>query len=198
MISRRVGIRAGLSAIATGVLIFSGVAAAHASEAPSAETVTVSASEAMVPAGFDPAVAEANGYKIVTDSTGAQRSVPVSAEAIAFEERLTRGTGLARTTWAEGACGNSWINAVTKGNSKFISTGYVVPRPVIAKSWTVQVWGWSGLPSFSWTGPSGASWSSSWSFSGGGDFANVLPGSNVVMNNGTVCVSRSPGENFHS
>ncbi|WP_426624451.1 hypothetical protein ACPPVW_18160 [Leifsonia sp. McL0607] len=191
-------IRAGLGAIAAGALIFSGAVAAQASETPGAETVTLNVSEAMVPAGFDPAVAEANGYKIVTDSTGEQRSVPVSAEAIAFEERLASSALKARTTWVQGPCGNSWINAVSKGNSKFISTGYVVPRPVIAKLWIVQVWGWSGLPSFSWSGPSGASWSSSWSFSGGGDFANVLPGSNVVMNNGTVCVSGSPGENFHS
>lgn len=197
MNSTRMGIRAGLAVLLSCALALAGAVAAGAAEAPEvSETLNFSA--AMVPAGFDLDVAEANGYTIVTNADGTQQSIPVSDDAIEFEQQLVRSAAKSRTTWVEGPCGNSWINAVSKGNSGFISTGYVVPRPVIAKSWTVQVWGWSGLPSFSWTGPSGASWSSSWSFSGGGDFANVLPGSNVVMNNGTVCVSGSPGENFHS
>lgn len=185
-------IRVGLAAALTGTLVLSGALAARAADSTQGtETVSV----AMVPSGFDSAVAEANGYQIVTDSDGQQRSVAVSPEAIRFEKSLA----MSRTTWAEGPCGNSWINAVSRGNSKFISTGFVVPRPVIAKNWTVQVWGWSGMPSYWWGGASGSSWSSSWSFSMPGDgFANVLPGSNVVMNNGTVCASGSPGENFHS
>lgn len=189
---RRAAIRAGIAAAATGAFVLSGALAASADEpSPQMETVTL----AMVPSGFDVAVAEANGYRVVTDADGSQRSVAVSQEAIDFERALAR----TRTTYVSGPCGNSWINAVSRGNSKFISTGYVVPRPVIAKNWTVQVWGWSGMPSTWWGGASGPSWSSSWSFSMPGDgFANVLPGSNVVMSDGTVCASGSPGENFHS
>lgn len=154
----------------------------------------------MVLAGFDIDVAEANAYTIVEQGDGTQQSVPVSPEAIAFErEFVAKQDTRTRTTWVNGPCGNSWINAVSRGNTKFISTGFVVPRPVIAMNWTVQVWGWGGLTSHTWLGGSGPSWSSSWSFSlSGGDFANVLPGSNVVMNNGAVCLSGSPGENFHS
>jgi hypothetical protein len=189
---RRNAIRAGLAAAVTGVLVLTGAVGAEADDlAYATETTSV----AMAPSGFDAAVAEANGYRVITGDDGKQRSVAVSPEAIAFERALERS----RTTYVSGPCGNSWINAVSRGNSKFISTGYVVPRPVIAKNWTVQVWGWSGMPSHWWGGATGPSWSSSWSFSMPGDgFANVVPGSNVVMSDGTVCASGSPGENFHS
>lgn len=199
MIAKRIGVRAASAAALTAALVFSGGLVAQAAELPDSET-TLASSAALVPAGFDSAVAEANGYKIVTDSTGEQRSVAVSPEAIEFERQLARTPSITPfTTFVSGPCGTSWINAVSRGNTKVISTGYVVPRPVIVKTWTVQVWGWGGLPSYTWGGSSGASWSSSWSFTlSGADFANVLPGSNVVMNNGTVCLSGSPGENFHS
>lgn len=192
-------IRSALTIAVTAALILTGGAAAQAATVETESTTLLNAT-ALVPAGFDRVVAEANGYAIVADGHGGQHSIPVSADAVEFERRLEQDSSAqSRTTWVQGPCGNSWINAVSRGNSKTISTGFVVPRPVIAKTWTVQVWGWSGLPAFTWAGGSGPSWSSSWSFSlSGGDFANVLPGSNVVMNNGAVCVSGSPGENFHS
>ena len=199
MAVRRIAKGAGLILVVMGVILASPTFAAQADEPMPQEATETSATTGLILSGYDPVVAEANGYVIVTDDAGAQQSVAISDEAIEFERQLSRQCIFSRTTWVNGPCGNSWINAVSRGNSKFISTGFVVPRPVIAKSWTTQVWGWGGLPSYTWVGPSGSSWSSSWSFSlSGGDFANVLPGSNVVMNNGAVCLSGSPGENFHS
>ncbi|GIT81481.1 hypothetical protein LLS1_31500 [Leifsonia sp. LS1] len=186
------------SGVAASALAASLCATAPASAATGAETEgTSTVSLPMAFSGYDATAAEQNGYAIVTDATGARSSVPVSADAIAFEQQLARQAS-SRTAYVDGPCGSSWINAKSSGQRKTITTGYVVTHPVIAKTWTVQVWGWSGLPSFTWSGPSGATWFSSWAFNGGGDFANVLPGSNVVMSNGAVCVSGSPGENFHS
>lgn len=179
-----------------------GALAASLFSAMPASAVTVAdgdiqVTQAMTLSGYDAAAAEQNGYKIVTGTDGTQKSVPVSAAAIAYEQQLARRV-TPKTTFVDGPCGSSWINAKSSGQRKVITTGYTVSHPVIAKSWTTQVWGWDGLRNFSWTGPSGGTWFSSWSYNGGGDFANVLPGSNVVMSNGAVCLSGSPGENFHS
>lgn len=184
------------SAVAAGVL-FAALSGAIPATATNSTGTDSQVDLPMEFTGYDAAVAEANGYSIVTDEAGVTRSVPVSADALAYERQLERAV-LSRTKFVDGPCGSSWINAQSSGQRKVITTGYTVTHPVIAKNWTVQVWGWSGLPSHHWGGASGATWFSSWSYNGGGDFANVLPGSNVVMSNGAVCVSGSPGENFHS
>lgn len=153
--------------------------------------------------GFDEAVAEANGYEILTDANGVQRSVPVSEQAIAFEISRTAeladasdGSSANRTT-VTGNCGTSFVGVTRYGNRIMVGTGYAVFYPVVARLWVVQIYSFAGLPSFTWTGSSGASWNSAASFfMSAGGVASVTPGSSVVMTNGAVCWSGSPSEGF--
>jgi hypothetical protein len=183
--------------LATSVALLAGPSAAFATEATPEPTVAES-EVGMVLESYDSEVAAANGYEIITNADGTQASIPVTEETIAFEAALLAEQSGARYTRVDGPCGWSWINVTNNGNHKTVTSGYTVPRAVISKTWQVQMIGWAGISGSDWkTGPSNPTWEMIFGvFYNGGGFANVTPGSNVVMNNGSVCSSGSPGENF--
>lgn len=65
-------------------------------------TSTIGLEATMVVTGFDRTVAEANGYRIVTDESGKESSVPVSEEA-QREETAARSS----RSYADGTCGRA-------------------------------------------------------------------------------------------
>jgi hypothetical protein len=158
---------------------------------------------AMVLHSYDADVAAAHGYKIVTNPDGTQQSVPVTPEAVAEDQAIAAanqpapGGVHANRTVVYGPCGSSFIGVTANGNDIIIGTGYSVGRPVIGRVWAVQVFGFGGLPSHTWLGGSGPKWNSAYAFFyTGGGFANVTPGSSVILDNGAVCYSGAPGESF--
>jgi hypothetical protein len=134
---------------------------------------------------------------------GTQQSVPVTPEAVAEDQAIAAanqpapGGVHANRTVVYGPCGSSFIGVTANGNDIIIGTGYSVGRPVIGRVWAVQVFGFGGLPSHTWLGGSGPKWNSAYAFFyTGGGFANVTPGSSVILDNGAVCYSGAPGESF--
>lgn len=151
--------------------------------------------------GFDPAVAEANGFRIITAADGSQSSEPVTSEArelvAAYDTSSATTFGYAEV---QGNCGYSWID-ITRGLSSItrIKTGYTVRLPTKSRLWSVTLFGVAGIPNYSMNSPIGgpATWSTSANVSyGSGGFGNVPPGSQVTLTDGSICVSGNPGTNF--
>jgi hypothetical protein len=103
--------------------------------------------------GYDAAVAEANGFTIVTHPDGSQESVPVTPEAIALasewgDDVAARGPKVT----VPGNCGSSWIKIDSGAfDVKRIETGYDVKAPVANRvKWAVQIQRIGGLPTINW------------------------------------------------
>ncbi|PPF56578.1 hypothetical protein C5C55_08705 [Rathayibacter sp. AY1C2] len=92
----------------------------------------------MTGGSFDPDVAEANGFRIVTDEAGT-RSEPVTAEAQAL---VAESSSASTFDSAVGNCGHAWLNG-SKGNLDTVNftTGYSVRLPVQGHQWRVQAAG---------------------------------------------------------
>lgn len=87
--------------------------------------------------GFDPAVAEAHGYRIVNLSDGRQASIPQSKVAAA-QSGDYRPLGN-QTEW--GDCGNSFIefNGTGSNLQAYLRTGFYSNIPAIAWTWLVEI-----------------------------------------------------------
>jgi hypothetical protein len=103
--------------------------------------------QGMYVAGFDPAIARAHGYKIVTYADGDQQSVPVNpGSRLPRSPILHHGYPLhpdANSDYDKvyGNCGISWISVLQTAPSQVqIATGFTVtPAPAIGVSWTISV-----------------------------------------------------------
>jgi hypothetical protein len=131
--------------------------------------------------GYDEAVAEANGFKIITYAGGSWESVAVTEDA----KRLNVETGVMRPAPAEtsdgtaargtvyGNCGTSWVDAYDSGRRVPASTGYNVTAPVYSRiAWAIYFTSWAyGGSSVGWEG--GVSTPASWT----GHAGALYPGS---------------------
>ncbi|NHT17508.1 hypothetical protein [Cellulomonas sp. IC4_254] len=151
--------------------------------------------------GFDESVARANGYAIVTEEDGTQRSVPVTDQARAEEEAIARRVGAGRSTVVAGSCGTSRI--VITDSTGFrragISTSFNVVRPAVGYSWFVDVagGGTSARQTFGGALASRTTWQHTFLHSvpkAGSYIASVARTSNAVLNNGTICFSGGPSD----
>jgi hypothetical protein len=154
--------------IASGVLAISSPAGA-APDATAASSVTGGEKQVgMYVAGFDEAVAKANGYKIVTYANGDKQSVPIDPKSnlpkspIFSAQSLTKSSlaplkGATRTSPAgqetaelaantdynevRGNCGVSWIRVGQSGTNKVsIASGFRnTPWPAYFWIWDVQL-----------------------------------------------------------
>ena len=142
-------------------------------------------------AHYDHAVAESNGFRIVTNADGQEVSEPVSDEAKALVAKQSRHTVIGR-------CGSASLNLARVGGTRqvFFSTGYKVPFPTIYHNWTVdltrggQQWS-TGLNG----GPTTGSWSTSRTITTNnnqGVRGIVRAGSHAYLTNGAVCFAGSP------
>jgi len=177
------------TALAAAALICA-VHVAGASSATAAPAATVEE----IPLSFayyDPAIAEENGFRIVQDAEGMQRSEPVTEEAKALVAKQSRHTVI-------GKCGSATLNMARVGGTRqvFVSTGYRVPLPTVYHTWTVdltrgsQAWA-VGLNG----GPTTGSWSASRTVTTNnnqGVRGIVRAGSHAFLTNGAVCFAGAP------
>lgn len=163
---------------------------AHAATEDAGPAAAVTSSSApMSFRGYDTSVAEAHGYRIVTDAHGRQTSVPVSAEAkseVVLDDALP------------GDCGSSFVTAAKLSNDTLaVNTGYDVPFPVAEKTWRVNAVSVFSSHTFPWDGPSAGAWSAQAAATLVGPGVAVVPlTAHVVGDDGTVCYSAGPTAAF--
>ncbi|MFE9454803.1 hypothetical protein [Streptomyces sp. NPDC006739] len=166
-----------------------GLAGANSASATSSEPkgreVTVTTPMKVV--GFDAAVAEQHGYKIVTLPNGEQTSVPKDGHVAPHSIPVVHGD-----------CGESYIHFYATGGhyDGEVNTGYKVDYSVVRYGWTVDVtdrFGLGKLPDSGWaTGASHEMHFLTHSGGAGDATAEVEGGSYVVMIDGEECHSGSP------
>lgn len=197
-----------LLAVAVTVLTLTPSAASASASVPappSTETAAQDGLEAGLTATgeFDVAVAEANGFKIITREDGMKQSVPVTPGAIAEQERAERLTKqhnvLARGEANMGNCGKSWIDAAKGANDQLtLKTGFQTYMSVNSFRWDVAASALIRGTTVSWKGGAvGTSWS------GKSTKTVIGPGvaqlrlsqdlSYVLLVNGTKCQNSIPG-----
>lgn len=152
--------------------------------------------------GYDKAVAEAHGYTIVVDQTGAQRSVPVTKQAKTQAAAAAALKSSIQPNGIEyGDCGTSSLFVARKGTTKIaVSTGYSVHTASVQHTWNVD----GVVTSGTWTsGFSGLNFSTTWSATHNvsvGDnssgFAYVRSGSRAVLIDGSICYSGEPSDRW--
>lgn len=98
--------------------------------------MSTNSTSGMYVAGFDLAVAKANGYKVVTLSNGDRQSVPINVKSglpkgpvlhKATNKKRTGARTSANTDYAAvyGNCGQSWIRNTEVGNNRVsVASGY--------------------------------------------------------------------------
>jgi hypothetical protein len=149
--------------------------------------------------GYDEAVANANGFEIVTHPDGQWESVAVTPEAQAIRAEYG-GSVASRRVTVPGTCGTSWIELLPNISYVRVNTGYSVAAPVANRiSWVVQAASIGGLPTVSWpSGPSPATWQGIGSFSTGGigGWAWVTSSSSVLLIDGRICSSGGPAQAY--
>ncbi|MGW4564104.1 hypothetical protein ACWEN3_17375 [Streptomyces sp. NPDC004561] len=137
--------------------------------------------------GFDAAVAEQHGYKIVTLPNGQQTSVPKHGHVAPQSIPVVHGD-----------CGESYIHFyATGGNYEGeVNTGYKVDHDVIRYGWTVDVtdrFGVGKLRDSGWaTGPNHEMHFLTHSGGAGDATAQVEGGSYVILIDGEECHSGTP------
>lgn len=171
---------------------------------PSGGVVTVP----MQFAGFDVAVANANGFEIVTASDGTQSSVPVTDEAKKIRaEADARAVGAGGVGGRDGVvtnsivygnCGYSYVWAEKQSGDLLITnTGYGVPMDVYARNWSLIItssWSGGGAYSFPVSG-SGPTWDIN-HYAKVVGFGNVSASGSTVLVDGTTCYSGNPNASF--
>lgn len=196
--TRRRTSRFAISVAGTCLLALGVVLAPSAAQADTAENEPPETFSAVMPMsviGYDEEVAEANGFKIVTDENGQQTSVPVTDEAKALVADAPVATPYDTVV---GNCGQSWLNG-SKGANDVVSftTGYSVRAAVVLHQWRVSAVGaiTSGEKNYA-QGAGGPVWSTSGSTTAiGPGWAIVPPLSPVAMVklvDGTTCYSGGP------
>jgi hypothetical protein len=124
---------AGAAVVAFGVL---GAGAPAIADTVAPHTVTTTAP--MVSRGYDAKVAEANGFTIVTDADGTQRSVPVTDAAKAIVASA-KPSGVHVLNTVSGDCGSSTVTAVYAGNAKVtVVSSYRVRLTAVEQQWHVN------------------------------------------------------------
>jgi hypothetical protein len=183
--------------------------AAPAAAAPAAGTVVSRETVAMTHGGWDPAVAEAHGFKIETVN-GQTTSVPVTSEA----KTLAAGWAAKKTALAvhpdntvEGDCGSSTVTAILENTSTGkvkTWTSYMVYAPSDQQHWYVaetsihgpliHTFDFSGLnASTSWVG---APQTYTALLANQGGDVQVTLGSFAVLIDGDICYSGGPVDWF--
>lgn len=101
-----------------------------------------------------------------------------------------------------GNCGSSSISLNQSSSSAVrMTTSYNVRLPVTTRWWSIALFGVGGFPIFPFNGGAGPkSWGTAailpYQHGGAGGFGNVTPGSFVVLTDGAICFSGSPGTTF--
>ncbi|WP_432990559.1 hypothetical protein [Dactylosporangium sp. CA-233914] len=143
------GLVARAAALLVGVLVASiATSGGSAVAAPAEASAAGESSPGMRLVKFDAAVAEANGYKVVTLPDGARASVPAAlAEAAQRGDYVPttgviRPTGIASTSgYGEvgGNCGMSWLGLDARGGSRATLTTGMQMNPDAGGPWDV-IW----------------------------------------------------------
>src|SRR5215207_1343180 len=125
---------------------------ATATSTASADSV-VRARTGMTVASFDRAVAEANGYAIVTLPSGTVASVPKAlATTAAAGDPSVLATTLGEST-VGGNCGYSYIEFYARGGATAdLRTGFGVIRGAISYWWRVDIIDTGGVSQQRWSG----------------------------------------------
>lgn len=198
----------GLLAVAVLLLGPAATANAATSDPPPDSTST---STPMVVGGYNEAVAEAHGFKIVTNSDGTQQSVPVTKAASALLAEAAQKRAAAQTARAgatpnsTGNCGSSWLSGSKLANDTVGATtgfqvylaGYEYDWKVTATGfWSGGVWNVTNVP-----GPATGYMNKQIAIYGvvGPGIAGVPRYSwtaSVTLVDGTVCYSTGPSFNF--
>ncbi len=181
-----------LSILAAGVFVASLTSVAPVAAAPTSAPVdghTVHVQQDMTVAGFDAAVAEAHGYKIVTLPDGHQASVPATARPGAQPDSQDT---------AHGNCGYSFVELDPLGHHNVeLRTGFGVKLPAVSYTWLVEIQDRAGTSYQHWSG--GLRFRSTWSGSRELHLtppwvdAGVVPGrSSALLEDGEICTSAGP------
>jgi hypothetical protein len=194
-----------ISAVAFAVVLaaLGTSAAADATTAPTTTTVQ----QGMYVAGFDPQIAAAHGYKIVTYPNGDQQSVPVDANSTQPKSLVLHHNTTVRGVMAPdansdydrvvGNCGISWIAVQQTAASQVqVGSGFTVfPAPAVGYSWTISLSDRNGTSHQSAEGGLffRTSWARVWTKLNqhGYTFDYVLSGV-ADLDDGTVCFSGRP------
>jgi len=169
-------------------------------ETPEASSIS---SGTMTVVGFDRAVAEAHGFKVVDNPDGTQSSVPITSEAKAILAGVPTSTARALSTSqsstvqpnAVGNCGTDSLHVVPRASAGavVISTAYSVYIASVGHVWNVD----GVTTSVGFSEPfSGANFSSTWTathvhavpgFAHG--HATIRAGSYAILINGDICAA---------
>ena len=205
----RKSIVAGMVVAATVLLPAGAANASTVSPTPAPVTTTIHTS--MVVKGYDAQVAEANGYKIVTNADGTQQSVPVTSAAIAQQAKSDQLRAAAQATTQIAAssaggvvCGDSWVSgAKLANNTVAFHTGFLVYGAASYHVWTVYAVG--TITANSWATSGSGPYSGTQSWEGGistvigpgvGGVPFLSPAASVVLENGSICFSVGPTFTF--
>jgi len=163
-------------------------------------------------------IAAANGYEVVTAPDGTKTSVPVTPEAIAFEEAAAAereaaiASGvvpaevaqleLARRGTVDGNCGSSWVETTKGGsNSLYVTTGYVVFGAVVTHSWRVNAVGFISSRTFEFSNigaPNAGVFNGEAAGTVIGVGVAVVPvNAYAVLRSGQLCNSGGPTDSFN-
>jgi len=208
-IARRAATVAVAAASVTVALAGAGPAQASttsASTPPAHSVPKFEVERGMYAGGFDPAVARAHGYKIVTYANGDQQAVPVNPRSgqkkgpLVVKAAATRGTlAPANSGYDEvtGDCGESWIYGTQAGTDHVdLESGFTVTDPAIAYNWVISL---SDANGTSHQGGSGTlaertSWEGQWNGLYQDDYTTdqVSTSSVALLEDGTTCYSGGP------
>lgn len=160
----------------------------------------------MVKSGFNERVAEAHGFKIVSDVDGTQRSIPVTPEA---EALLRQGDQLRAQSQAIASdvdnCGSSWATGTKIANDTVaVNTGFQVFLAASEYDWTVYANGFITGNSWYTGGLGPASGYKNWNVGisnvvgpGWGGVPYASASASVILVDGTVCYSVGPTFTFN-
>lgn len=181
------------AALAALMMVGGGAASASAVETPEQSEIEVG----MTVTGFDPVVAAANGYRIVTDSSGGRESVPVSDGAKRDEAKARAG---GHRSYANGNCGRASLTTkpVASRGGVAIATSYTLSggRKSFGHLWKVTGQSRLGTPfteSFSGANNFDSSWSAThfrslYGYSHGSNSLNLT--NHAKLTNGTMCTAK--------
>jgi hypothetical protein len=204
-VARRALSISGAAVLALTTLLVPQAAFADTLEEPT--TDSSSASAPMTVVSYDAAVAEANGYQIVTNPDGTQSSIPVTDEAKAQQAAADAAKaeyesgGVSARGVVDGDCGSSWISASKIANDTVAyQTGYIVWGAVVDSQWTIVATGFiTGNSVTLHPGANAGTWETEGGVNNvvGPGVAGVTTGSSfAVLAGGQVCYSGGPTATF--
>ncbi|PZF66464.1 hypothetical protein DEI81_02385 [Curtobacterium sp. MCBD17_013] len=180
-------------------------AAANAATVAPSSPATVHISIPMTFGGYDVAVAEEDGYQIVTGPGGVQKSVPVTpaAKQEAAAAAATAPSGVHTDDEVNGNCGLSYLDG-SKGANNTITydTGWLVRDAVKKWHWYVEADGFLTGSHHSWSGTAhDAEWGvSNQKLTAIGPGTIFVPGvsaeAETVLVDGSTCYSGGPSFDF--